>query len=91
LKEDAPRTHAARFARLPERSLCGCYGWSRISSHPPSQPRLNIVTVVAMRVMARTNALFVVVTNANRIRYSHPNPLLVGKPVQGDPLGVDVC
>lgn len=40
---------------------------------------------VAMTVMARTNALFIVVTNAKGIRYSHPNPVLVGKPVQGDP------
>ena len=40
---------------------------------------------LAMTVMARTNALFIVITNAQGIRYSHPNPALIGKPVQDDP------
>jgi two-component system CitB family sensor kinase len=31
-----------------------------------------------------THALFVVITNARGIRYSHPNPKLIGKPVQAD-------
>ena len=40
---------------------------------------------LAMRVQARTQALFVVITDARGIRYSHPNPALIGRPVQGDP------
>ncbi len=40
---------------------------------------------LAMATRARTRALFVVVTNARGIRFSHPNPALIGKPVQDDP------
>ena len=40
---------------------------------------------LAVRVMAVTKASFIVVTNARGIRFSHPNPALVGKPVQDDP------
>jgi two-component system CitB family sensor kinase len=40
---------------------------------------------LAMAAMTRTNALFIVVTNAAGIRYSHPNPALIGQPVQDDP------
>jgi two-component system CitB family sensor kinase len=40
---------------------------------------------LAMTVMARTDALYIVVTNADGIRYSHPDPALIGKPVQDDP------
>src|SRR5581483_9780228 len=40
---------------------------------------------LAMAAMGRTNALFVVITNARGIRYSHPHPWMIGKPVQDDP------
>jgi two-component system CitB family sensor kinase len=33
----------------------------------------------------RTGALFVVITNAEGIRFSHPKPWLIGRPVQDDP------
>jgi two-component system CitB family sensor kinase len=33
----------------------------------------------------RTGALFVVITNAKGIRYSHPHPWMIGLPVQDDP------
>jgi two-component system, CitB family, sensor kinase len=40
---------------------------------------------LAMAARARTGALFVVITNAEGIRFSHPNPALIGQPVQDDP------
>jgi len=40
---------------------------------------------LAMAAMKQTRALFVVITNAQGIRFSHPNPSLIGKPVQDDP------
>lgn len=40
---------------------------------------------LAMTTMARTNARYIVITNAQGIRYSHPNRALIGKPVQDDP------
>ncbi len=39
----------------------------------------------AMAAMHSTRALFVVVTNAQGIRFSHPTQRLIGKPVQSDP------
>jgi two-component system CitB family sensor kinase len=40
---------------------------------------------LAMAAKGKTGALFVVLTNARGIRYSHPNPAMIGKPVQDDP------
>ena len=40
---------------------------------------------LAQAVTGQTDALFVVVTDAKGIRYSHPTPALIGKPVYGDP------
>jgi two-component system, CitB family, sensor kinase len=40
---------------------------------------------LAMAAMHSTHALFVVVTNARGIRFSHPTLRLIGKPVQSDP------
>ena len=40
---------------------------------------------LAQVVKGKTGALFVVITNAKGIRYSHPNPALIGKPVYTDP------
>ncbi len=40
---------------------------------------------LAQVVKGQTDALFVVITNAQGIRYSHPNPALIGKPVYTDP------
>jgi two-component system, CitB family, sensor kinase len=40
---------------------------------------------LAMAARSRTGALFVVLTNAHGIRFSHPNPALIGQPVQDDP------
>jgi two-component system CitB family sensor kinase len=40
---------------------------------------------LAMAARHRTGALFVVVTNARGIRYSHPHPWMIGLPVQDDP------
>src|SRR2546423_819483 len=39
----------------------------------------------AERVRQRTGALFVVVTDREGLRLSHPNPDLLGKPVSTDP------
>jgi two-component system CitB family sensor kinase len=36
---------------------------------------------IATQVRDETGALFVVITNAQGIRYTHPNPRLIGKPV----------
>jgi two-component system CitB family sensor kinase len=43
------------------------------------------VQKMAMAVMRATGVAYVVVTNARGIRYSHPNPALIGKPVYDDP------
>jgi two-component system CitB family sensor kinase len=43
------------------------------------------VQQLAEAVKQQTDALFVVITNAQGIRYSHPNPALIGKPVYTDP------
>jgi two-component system CitB family sensor kinase len=48
--------------------------------HPGGQ-----VQQLAQAVKRQTGALFVVITNAQGIRYSHPNPALIGKPVYTDP------
>jgi two-component system CitB family sensor kinase len=48
--------------------------------HPGGQ-----VQQLAEVVKRQTGALFVVITNAQGIRYSHPNPALIGKPVYADP------
>jgi two-component system CitB family sensor kinase len=40
---------------------------------------------LAMVTMKTTHATFVVITNAAGIRYSHPNPALIGRPVDDDP------
>jgi two-component system CitB family sensor kinase len=40
---------------------------------------------LAMAARHRTGALFVVITNAEGIRYSHPHPWMIGLPVQDDP------
>ncbi len=44
-----------------------------------------VVQEMAQKVWRATGASFVVVTNSKGIRYSHPNPQLVGKPVYDDP------
>ncbi|MCU1493863.1 MAG: histidine kinase [Acidimicrobiaceae bacterium] len=44
-----------------------------------------VVQAMAEKIWRATGVNFVVVTNAQGIRYSHPNPLLVGKPVGDDP------
>jgi two-component system CitB family sensor kinase len=40
---------------------------------------------LATAARGRTGALFVVITNAKGIRYSHPHPWMIGLPVQDDP------
>jgi len=40
---------------------------------------------IAERIRKMTGAAFVVVANVNGIRYSHPNPALIGKKVSTDP------
>lgn len=44
-----------------------------------------VVQELAMSARAQTHALFVVITNAQGIRYSHPHTRLIGKPVYDDP------
>ena len=44
-----------------------------------------VVQTMAERIWRATGTSFVVVTNAKGIRYSHPNPALIGKPVFDDP------
>lgn len=43
------------------------------------------VQTMAKKVWRATGVSYVVVTNARGIRYSHPNPALIGKPVYDDP------
>jgi two-component system CitB family sensor kinase len=43
------------------------------------------IQVTAEQVRASTGALYVVVTDRNGIRYSHPTPSLIGKPVDESP------
>jgi two-component system CitB family sensor kinase len=40
---------------------------------------------LAMAARGRTGAWFVVITNGQGIRFSHPHPWMIGKPVQDDP------
>jgi len=54
-----------------------------VESGPPSPA--GPVQRLAMAAREQTHALFVVITNANGIRYSHPDPQLIGKPVYDDP------
>lgn len=44
-----------------------------------------VVQRLAMAVMRSTKVRYVVVTNARGIRYSHPDPALIGQPVTDDP------
>jgi len=44
-----------------------------------------IIQVTAEQVRASTGATYVVVTDRNGIRFSHPNPALIGKPVDESP------
>src|ERR1700737_52989 len=48
--------------------------------HPGGQ-----IQQLALVVKGQTGALFVVITDAQGIRYSHPTPALIGKPVYTDP------
>ena len=50
------------------------------AGHPGGQ-----IQQLAQAVKRQTGALFVVITDAEGIRYSHPNPALIGKPVYTDP------
>lgn len=43
-----------------------------------------VVQKIAQTIRAATHVSYVVVTNAQGIRYSHPNPALIGKPVYDD-------
>jgi len=54
-----------------------------VESGPPSPA--GPVQRLATAARQQTHALFVVITNAQGIRYSHPDPQLIGKPVYGDP------
>jgi two-component system CitB family sensor kinase len=54
-----------------------------VEAGPPSPA--GPVQRLAMAARQQTHALFVVITNANGIRYSHPDPQLIGKPVYDDP------
>lgn len=56
---------------------------SGVESGPPSAT--GPVQRIAMAAGSRTGALFIVITNARGIRYSHPDVLLIGKPVYDDP------
>jgi two-component system, CitB family, sensor kinase len=40
---------------------------------------------LAQAALHETGALFVVITNSHGIRYTHPNPRLIGKPIYDDP------
>jgi two-component system CitB family sensor kinase len=50
------------------------------SGHPGGQ-----IQQLAQAVKGQTGALFVVITDKHGIRYSHPTPALIGKPVYTDP------
>src|SRR5438270_2755664 len=47
-----------------------------------------LIQKTAEQVRQSTGATYVVVTNRAGIRYSHPNPALIGKPVDEDPSAV---
>ena len=47
-----------------------------------------LIQSTAEKIKGSTGASYVVVTDANGIRYSHPNPALIGKPVDEDPSSV---
>ena len=47
-----------------------------------------IIEQTAEQVRRTTGATYVVVTNRDGIRYSHPNPALIGKPVDENPASV---
>jgi two-component system CitB family sensor kinase len=47
-----------------------------------------IIEKTAEQVRQNTGATYVVVTNRQGIRYSHPNPALIGKPVDENPASV---
>ncbi len=44
-----------------------------------------VVQTMAKEIWVATGVSYVVVTNSHGIRYSHPNPALIGKPVYDDP------
>jgi two-component system CitB family sensor kinase len=44
-----------------------------------------VVQVMATRIWHATGASYVVVTNSKGIRYSHPDPKLIGQPINDDP------
>ena len=44
-----------------------------------------IIQPIAERIRLRTGAAFVVVANADAIRYSHPDPAEIGQPLSTDP------
>jgi two-component system CitB family sensor kinase len=44
-----------------------------------------MIQTAAQNIRRTTGASYVVVTDAQGIRYSHPNPALIGKPVDEDP------
>ena len=44
-----------------------------------------VVQTMAKKIWVATGVSYVVVTNSRGIRYSHPNPALIGKPVYDDP------
>ena len=51
-----------------------------------SQPQPErIINPIAERIRRQTRAAFVVVANERGIRYSHPDPAKIGKPVSTDP------
>ncbi|HEV2028937.1 MAG TPA: sensor histidine kinase, partial [Candidatus Dormibacteraeota bacterium] len=47
-----------------------------------------LIQQAAEQVRQSTGATYVVVTNRSGIRYSHPNPALIGKPVDENPSSV---
>src|ERR1700756_3756519 len=49
---------------------------SLVISAPPG----GVLQQIATQVEKQTGALFVVITNAQGIRYTHPNPRLIGTP-----------
>jgi two-component system sensor histidine kinase DcuS len=49
-------------------------------------PDSGIIQPIALAVMQRNNLLFAVVTDTRGIRYSHPNPALLGKAFIGEDL-----
>lgn len=79
----ATREGVKETALAVARTLADSPDLVRGLEHPPQS---NLIQPIALAVMQRNNLLFAVVTDMRGIRYSHPNPSLLGKAFIGEDL-----